>query len=246
MTRVVGTLGIIVGMQVEQDLLDAAWAERGRDAGRAAPLVACAAADARKAEALAKAMIDAGAGALMSFGLAGGLDPALAPGTVVLATAVVAPSGERLPADAAWRAALRRRDGMPYDLREAPIAGSAVPVMDVAGKAALFAATKAAAVDMESHAVAAVAAGFGLPFMAIRAVADPAGRAIPGLALLGLGPDGEQRAWPVVKALLRQPLQLPALLRLKRDSDAALEELGRVARLDLAPVGGPIGGGAGR
>jgi adenosylhomocysteine nucleosidase len=83
-------------------------------------------------------------------------------------------------------------------------------------------------VDMESHVVAAVAAAAGLPFLVIRAIADPAGRALPAAALAGLSPDGGTRPWTVLLALARSPGQLIALIRLAGDSAAGIAALGRV------------------
>ena len=53
---------------------------------------------------------------------------------------------------------------------------SAQAVTSIADKRILYEASSAVAVDMESYAVAGVAAGAGVPFVAARAIADPAGR----------------------------------------------------------------------
>ena len=105
------------------------------------------------------------------------------------------------------------------------------PIASVAEKAALRAASGALAVDMESGAVAEAAAGAGLPFLALRIVADPADRAIPAAALQGIAPDGSRRPSAVLLNLLTRPADLAPLIRLARDSDAALRQLRRVASL---------------
>ena len=51
--------------------------------------------------------------------------------------------------------------------------------------------TGAVAVDMESHIAAAYAAEAGLPFAALRVVSDPAGRALPALAMAAIKPNGD-------------------------------------------------------
>ena len=51
--------------------------------------------------------IDAGAGVLVSWGLAGGLDATLAPGTVVVPRRVLQQGAEPLAVDAVWHS--RRR-----------------------------------------------------------------------------------------------------------------------------------------
>jgi len=181
--------------------------------------------------AVAESLVAGGARRLVSFGLAGGLAPALPPGTLVLATGVADPDGICWPVAAAWRnrmAARLRGTGVgtgpvvrDRDIVEGLIAGADQPIATVAEKAALQSGTGALAVDMESHAVGQVAAVAGLPFLVVRAIADPAGRALPAVALAGLGPDGRQRPLAVLAGLLRRPRNFAALLRLAADSRAA-------------------------
>ena len=99
----------------------------------------------------------------------------------------------------------------------------------VAEKAALRARTGAVAIDLESHIVAAAAARAKKPFMVLRAVADPAGFALPPAALVGHDAAGRAALGAVMLSLLRHPRQLPALLRLARDYRAALKSLARAA-----------------
>ena len=89
---------------------------------------------------LIEAAIAEGAAGILSFGIAGGLDPTLPPGTAILAEAVIA-GGERWTADAAWRERLAAR--LP-DARLGDLAGVDLPVMTQADKQALAAATRRA------------------------------------------------------------------------------------------------------
>ena len=89
----------------------------------------------------------------------------------------------------------------------------------------------AAAVDMESHRVACVAARAGLPFAAVRVIADPADRALPSSALAGFNARGETQIGAVLWELANHPLQLPALIRVARDSNKAFSTLNRCAAL---------------
>src|SRR5262249_60264974 len=91
------------------------------------------------------------------------------------------------------------------------VAGRARAGGGVADRAALRGAGGGAAVDMESPAGAGEAVAAGLPFLVIRAIADPAGRALPAAALAGLAPDGSARPWAVLLSLLRRPPQLIGL-----------------------------------
>ncbi len=179
----------------------------------------------------AQSLAAMGVGSLMSFGIAGGLDPALAPGRVIVATAVIDCQGERFDCHAAWRDGLIAALGHLSPVA-APLVGSESPLVALADKRAFHALYGAAAVDMESHAVARVAARAGLPFAAIRAIADPAGRALPSAALAGLSDRGAVRAGQVLRELARHPRQLPDLVRAALDTRKALDALGRCADAD--------------
>lgn len=179
-----------------------------------------------------ESLIAGGAAALVSFGIAGALVPGLEPGALLLPERVVTPAGAGAgTADRGWHqrvAGLAGAAGLAM-VTGVALAGSDHAVTGVAAKAALARTSGAAAVDMESHIVAAVARRHGLPFLVVRAIADPADRAIPGAALAGLGPDGETRPWAVVVRLLASPWSLPALLRLAADSKAGLTALAELA-----------------
>ncbi|MCC7236747.1 MAG: hypothetical protein IT163_15650 [Bryobacterales bacterium] len=101
-------------------------------------------------------------------------------------------------------------------------------VVTTAGdKRKAFARTRAAAVDMESHALAQLAAGHGIPFRIIRAVSDEAGEDL-GLDL-NLARDGEGRirAATVIRLALLHPFSgLPALKRLASNASCASDRLG--------------------
>ena len=107
------------------------------------------------------------------------------------------------------------------------LAGSDGPVVTKQAKADMHAATGAAAVDMESHIAARIAAKHGLPFAAVRVVADRADRALPPAAVAGFGPGGRVDIGAVLKALARQPAQLPQLIRVSVDTRAAFAALVR-------------------
>lgn len=165
---------------------------------------------------------------IISFGVAGGLDPALGPGAVVIATSVRDETdGVSTPADPAWVIALQ--EALPQAV-SGVIAGSDTAVVTLADKAALRDAGGALAVDMESHIAARVARHYGLPFAACRVVIDPATRAVPPLAVAGMGSDGRTDVGAVMAGLLKAPWQLPALMQLGRDASVAKAHLLEVRR----------------
>ncbi len=177
-----------------------------------------------RADAQARELARQGAKALLSVGLAGALAPGLAPGDLLVPARVVTAEGRAFAADAGLAAAL----GLALD--PCALLGSDTLVATVADKAALHAATGAVAVDMESHAVARAARATGLPFLALRVIADPADAAIPRAARASVRSDGKVDVVGTLLRLLARPQDLPALIALGRASAAAHARL-----RDLAP-----------
>jgi len=87
------------------------------------------------------------------------------------------------------------------------------------------------AVDMESHIVAQVAQARGLPVAAIRVITDPSARALPAVAFAAMRPNGTTDIAAMVRFLIRQPSQLPALFRTALDARAARASLLRGRQL---------------
>ena len=209
-------LGILTGARAEVDLL--------RVLPGPAPLVACSGADLERARTMARELVARGAEALVSFGLAGGLAEGLRAGTLLLPSEILLPDGSPRTVDPAWReAVLARASGLhPFGAR---VACTPHLLATPADKRALAERSGAVAVDMESEAVALAAQRGGLPFLVLRAIADPYDAAIPPPALAGLTADGALRPFAVALELARQPRHLSALLRLARDVRAALTAL---------------------
>jgi hypothetical protein len=123
--------------------------------------------------------------------------------------------------------------------------GCREPLGSTAAKALAFRQTGAVAVDMESFAIAEVAAAERVPFLAVRAIVDTAQDAVPEVALSATRPGqaGLDSA-RVLAALARTPGQLPALIRLGRRyrtasrALAAVVESGALAAPRLREVAG--------
>ncbi|MFQ5985289.1 MAG: purine phosphorylase [Alphaproteobacteria bacterium] len=219
-------VGVVTGLQAEAARL----APAAGAFGESGPLVLCLGPGPRRARQAARTLVTRGARWLLSFGLAGGLDPRLVPGTLVVGSIVIDALGRQWPADAAWGARVERA-GEVLGLVVGPIAGRDRALWSPAEKTACHLRTGALAVDMESHAVAAVAAEAGIPFLVLRAIADPARRTVPAAARSAIAADGRTQVASVVAALAAKPWQTPNLARLAGDGQRAFRALGRAAHL---------------
>jgi adenosylhomocysteine nucleosidase len=179
--------------------------------------------------------IAGGASGIISFGVAGGLAPDLAAGDWVAATAVRIEQ-QFFPTDGLWTRSLVER--LPGAL-QADILGMDFPVADPLEKQRLHAQTGAAAVDMESHIAARIAAARQVPFVACRAIIDPAAERLPPAALVGLRADGTADVLAVLRSVLEQPGQLPALVRTALDARIARAALRRGRRMLGSGLGFP-------
>jgi adenosylhomocysteine nucleosidase len=165
---------------------------------------------------------------VMSFGIAGGLNPALISGHVVVADAVLSDAGRWAADIAITNAIVRALPGtVGLKVLRATILGVDLALLDPAAKAHARAQTGAAVVDMESHIAAEYAAGRGLPFAAVRVVCDPASHSLPPLVNEALKPDGSVSLKGVFASLRREPGQIGDLARLARDSRIAFRALAK-------------------
>ena len=212
-------LGVVVGLAAE-----------ARIAARLGIRVAVGGGTAAGAARAAEALVP-NVSALISFGLAGGLDPALPPGALLVPSLVLA-DGEQWATDPALCTRL-------CGPTPGALFGDGAILATAAAKAAMHARTGAAAVDLESAAVARAAARHGLPFAVLRAVCDPAMRDLPRAALIALDGQGRIGALRVAAAILARPGQIPALIALGRDAARARRALvtrvRAIGRLGSAP-----------
>ncbi|QYE34550.1 phosphorylase [Polymorphobacter sp. PAMC 29334] len=149
------------------------------------------------------------ASAILSIGLAGALVGGLKPGDWVV-------EGKVAPFI------------VPPGARRGRITASERPVADAIAKRALYAATGAIAVDMESGVAARVAKRHRRRFAALRVISDSVEHGLPPAALLGMRPDGAMDLPAVLRSLWRQPGQLGALIRTGWAAERAFRALGRL------------------
>jgi len=178
----------------------------------------------------ARAAVGAGACALVSWGMAGGLDPSLSAGAIVLPSEVVGLDGRSQSAAPQWRARMSATIATLAAVAGGKLLTSPKAVGSVVDKAELFRATGAAAVDMESFAIAEVAADHGLPFLAMRVIVDTATDTLPPVVAAAADEEGRLRVRRLLGALARAPAELAPLVRLARRYRAANRSLAAVAR----------------
>jgi adenosylhomocysteine nucleosidase len=178
----------------------------------------------------ARALIGAGAGALVSWGMAGGLDPALAAGRVFLPAEVVSTEGDAVTTDPRWRERLGEAIRARAPVTHGKLLTSRKAVGSRADKANLFRQTGAAAVDMESLAIAEIARTHQLPFIAVRVIVDSAEDALPRAVTAAADAEGHLQVWRLMGELVRAPAELAPLLRLAQRYRAANRSLAAVAR----------------
>ncbi len=210
---------VVCGLQAEARLLRGLGVEIEVTAG-----------DAARGRAAAERAASEGADGLLSFGICGGLAPGLTSGTLLLPRAVKSEIGEVFPADEKLRADFAvalRQAGLAFT--EDALLGLDRMAMTRADKEALFYQSRADAVDTESIFVARAAKAAGIPFLVLRAISDPAETALPPATSVGLDEAGNPAILPVLLSLLKNPLQLPGLIRAAIGANRALKALGDAA-----------------
>ena len=219
--------GISAGKRIDRRpiLIVTGLVQEARIAAGPGMTVICSSSDPNQLRALLTVFDPTTIRGVISFGVAGGLDPSLRSGDVVVATEVMA-------GDARWLAGLSLNEELVSGIalgRRRVVRGGLAGVEEVvvarARKAALHADTGAAAVDMESHIAAAYATGAGLPFAAVRVISDPADRSLPALAKNAIKPNGDIDLRSILRGVVRNPRTLSALVSMGIDFNRALRSL---------------------
>lgn len=179
--------------------------------------------NAARAERLLGQGIAQGATGILSFGVAAGLEPGKRSGSCLIASEVIH-GDTRYATEPNWTARLQAALGF---AELGSIAGVDRPLQGQAEKVALRAETGAKASDMESHIAARVAAEQALPFAALRVIADPADRSVPGAAFAAMAEDGGINIRAMLMELARSPRDVLAMLRLSADMWRAMAALFR-------------------
>lgn len=178
----------------------------------------------------AKLLVQQGATALISWGCAAGLDASLKPGDLTLANTLVDAEGTVLELDNHWHTQVLKLLSITIKIHTGALADSKILVATSHDKQRLASQTHAIALDMESLAIAQVAQDNGIPFLAIRAIADPVSMDLPKAVSHALNPQGEVVLSKLLTFLALHPTELPNLVKLGLHFHAAKKTLTNAAK----------------
>jgi hypothetical protein len=173
---------------------------------------------------------------VISCGLSGGLQPTLAPGSVVLASAVRDEIGEAVVAQKPVLRAARQALEDYGPVNEGEIVSAVAVVATRAEKLAIGGAGRLA-VDLESWSAARAAERAGIPWLALRVIVDPLDAELPEFTR---NPHDGYLV-PAIKHAMSGPRAALELVRLGLRADTAIRAMQQALR-HLAPALGTLGG----
>ncbi|WP_243429687.1 phosphorylase family protein [Acetobacter sacchari] len=177
-------------------------------------------------------LVASGASGLVSFGLAAGLDPALAPGSIIIPDAI-AVDGRVVPCDPRLRRALGAKDGVTVG---GALLHSDTVVLKAEDKQRLGLESGCCALDMESGFVAQRAREARLPFAALRAVCDSASRTLPPATAFALSPEGGVKIGMLLQSLAQNPAQIGGLIAIGLDAGRARKAMAHFLKINRPSV----------
>lgn len=235
-----GTAGFVVALTWEMRLLSALLPRNCR--------LLCSGMGAEAASVAARQLLHDGADLLVSCGCCAGLDADLRVGDVLIASAVLAADGTRFAADAEALSTVEKRFApmfAAHDSESGAVRSSArrqhamcqtgtlltlpAAVAEPQHKQQLASVHRAQAADMESVAIASVAAQAGVPFVAVRVVLDDCRQSLPEAITASCNNYGDVNPMALLRACGRQPGLLLELVALARSRSRAANSLRRLA-----------------
>lgn len=178
----------------------------------------------------AELLASKGATQLMSWGCAGGLTASLKPGDLVVPEQLLDVDDVDMAVNQQWHRHACQLLAPLVRLSTGKLAETATIVASSKEKQQLHSFTKALAVDMESVAVAKVAAARHLPFLCIRAIVDPASMNLPRAIAYAANLKGDILLGKLLLYVALHPSDVPRLIRLGLHFNAAKATLKRIAQ----------------
>lgn len=169
---------------------------------------------AKRAGDAAQRLIDAGAGALVSWGVAAAVDKILRPGDLILPQTVLSIAGDRFPVHRAWHTALRCALSPGLDFHTGTLVETREILTDERRKLELSLSHKALAADMETASIAHIALRYGVAFSVVRAVSDTVSMTIPQPLVNAVDPAGRIDPRTVLNDIVLRPRDWYRITRL--------------------------------
>lgn len=195
--------------------------------------VAYAGAGPQNAQTAAALLIANGATRLISWGCAAALSSTLKPGDLILPDQLIDSNGDKgakYYVSSDWHSHAKNILSSLVIVHSGCLAESEKIVSSSNDKKKLQSKTDAIALDMESIAIAKVAAQNHLPFLAIRAIADPVDMDLPKAINHALNDQGNIVFSRLLWHLACHPAELPELIKLGLYFNAAKRTLKLVAQ----------------
>jgi adenosylhomocysteine nucleosidase len=163
-------------------------------------------------------------GRVAIIGFSGGLSPGLSPGALLVAERIIDDASSAPTPDRAWSDRLAREEGV----RSATLVTVDHILCTPRSKMELWdglSQSGPAAADLETAAMASVAASHGVPFVVIRAISDPVDEALPLDFNECLDGSGRISRAKVVGRAAMKPALIAPLWRLHRRARSCSERL---------------------
>lgn len=173
---------------------------------------------------------------IMSMGVAGGLAPEVKTGELVIANTATpflndSPGDVPLMGEDALPGIKEKMAQFPLKTRYGMIVSSPKPILTTEHKKEVFESYKADVVDMESAAVALAAAEKKLPFVAVRAVCDPANKSIPPAMTSLVDEMGRPKILTILGTFFKNPKLILSMMSTGKDYENALNSLRKFWRI---------------
>ncbi|HEY7801033.1 MAG TPA: hypothetical protein VIE40_00030 [Dehalococcoidia bacterium] len=163
--------------------------------------------------------------AVLIAGVCGGLDPSLAPGTLILGRKIVAEGRPELaPSGGLFAAARTALRGQRTPFVSSLLLTVDRPLASGDAKRDAWNTYGAAGVDMESYELAEALDAAGVPWLALRSVLDPAGSVLPAPVARWTSESDDRE---IARAALTTPRDWPAYARLALELRSSLRALRR-------------------
>lgn len=192
-------------------------------------LVAYAGAGPINAANAARLLLAKGANRLISWGCAAALAPQLRPGQLVVADRIFFDQ-QIYGADKCWSDKVSSRLGEKLAVGNGKLVTETRIVALSEDKQAIHRNTGAAALDMESGAIAKVASQSNLPCLVLRVIADPVTLDLPPAVSRAMNEQGQVELGKLLCHLALHPWEVPALIKLGLHFRAAQKTLKSIAK----------------